>query len=107
MLASQAPNGGNLLVSSNSCDMAQGTPTFPSLKSVVIDNCLGLEKLPFDFNLAKRKLTLIQGQQNWWDSLKWDDPTAKHKFQSKFKSYDDYSNIVRVCRSTYFPVPAS
>ncbi|KAI9107752.1 hypothetical protein K1719_021088 [Acacia pycnantha] len=80
---------------------------FPSLKSVVIDNCLGLEKLPFDFNLAKRKLTLIQGQQNWWDSLKWDDPTAKHKFQSKFKSYDDYSNIVRVCRSTYFPVPAS
>ncbi|KAI9107495.1 hypothetical protein K1719_021532 [Acacia pycnantha] len=73
---------------------------FPSLKSVVIDSCPKLEKLPFDFNSAKHKLTLIQGQQNWWDNLKWDDPTAKDKFQSKFKCYDDYSDIVRVCRST-------
>ncbi|KAK4269410.1 hypothetical protein QN277_022570 [Acacia crassicarpa] len=53
---------------------------FPSLKSVVIFDCPKMEKLPFDFNSAKHKLTLIQGQQNWWDSLKWDDPTAKHKF---------------------------
>ncbi|KAI9107487.1 hypothetical protein K1719_021524 [Acacia pycnantha] len=57
---------------------------FPSLKSVVIYSCPKLEKLPFDFNSAKHELTLIQGQQNWWDNLKWDDPTAKQKFQSKF-----------------------
>ncbi|KAK4269413.1 hypothetical protein QN277_022573 [Acacia crassicarpa] len=60
---------------------------FPSLKFVVIDSCPKLEKLPFDSNSAKHKLTFIRGQQNWWDSLKWDDPTAKDKFQSKFKIY--------------------
>ncbi|KAI9107885.1 hypothetical protein K1719_021221 [Acacia pycnantha] len=61
---------------------------FPSLKSVVIHRCLKLEKLPFDFNSAKHKLTLIEGEQNWWDNLKWNDPTAKDKFQSKFRSVD-------------------
>ncbi|KAI9107814.1 hypothetical protein K1719_021150 [Acacia pycnantha] len=63
---------------------------FPSLKSVAIHKCPKLEKLPFDFKSAELKLTLIQGQQNWWDSLKWDDPTAKNKFQSKFKSFVHY-----------------
>ncbi|KAI9107803.1 hypothetical protein K1719_021139, partial [Acacia pycnantha] len=58
---------------------------FPSLKSVVISGCPKLEVLPFDFNSAKHKLTLIRGRQNWWDNLKWNDPTAKHNFQSKFK----------------------
>ncbi|KAI9107901.1 hypothetical protein K1719_021237 [Acacia pycnantha] len=67
---------------------------FPSLKSVLIRSCPKLEKLPFDSNSAKHKLTLIQGQQNWWDSLKWDDRTAKYKFQSKFKSYDNYMDII-------------
>ncbi|KAK4269414.1 hypothetical protein QN277_022574 [Acacia crassicarpa] len=60
---------------------------FPSLKWVFIHSCPKLEKLPFDSNSAKHKLTHIRGQQNWWDSLKWDDPTAKDKFQSKFKSF--------------------
>ncbi|KAI9107749.1 hypothetical protein K1719_021085 [Acacia pycnantha] len=57
---------------------------FPSLKLVSIRGCPKLEKLPFDFNSAKHELKLIHGQQNWWDNLKWDDPTAKQKFQSKF-----------------------
>ncbi|KAI9107887.1 hypothetical protein K1719_021223 [Acacia pycnantha] len=77
---------------------------FPSLKSVVIYSCPKLEKLPFDLNSAKHKFTLIQGQQNWWDSLKWDDPTAKHKFQSKFKSYVNSRDIVGVCRPTNLSV---
>ncbi|KAI9107833.1 hypothetical protein K1719_021169 [Acacia pycnantha] len=57
---------------------------FPSLKSIEIYACPKLERLPFDLNSAKDKLTLIRGRQNWWDNLKWDDPTAKQKFQSKF-----------------------
>ncbi|KAI9107802.1 hypothetical protein K1719_021138 [Acacia pycnantha] len=78
---------------------------FPSLKSVDIYRCPKLEKLPFDFNSAKDKLTLIRGEPNWWDSLKWDDPTAKLKFQSKFKSIANLEDIVRVCRSTYVDPP--
>ncbi|KAK4269416.1 hypothetical protein QN277_022576 [Acacia crassicarpa] len=60
---------------------------FPFLKSVLIDSCPKLDKLPFDSNSTKHELTAIHGQQNWWDSLTWDDPTAKDKFQSKFKSF--------------------
>ncbi|XP_028771739.1 disease resistance protein SUMM2-like [Neltuma alba] len=60
---------------------------FPSLRSITIVWCQKLNKLPLDSNSAKHKLTHIHGSQDWWDKLEWDDPAAKHKFQSKFKPY--------------------
>ncbi|XP_028771737.1 probable disease resistance protein At1g61190 [Neltuma alba] len=57
---------------------------FPYLISIDISKCPKLNKLPLDSNSAKHKLTHIQGRQDWWDKLEWDDPAAKHKFQSKF-----------------------
>ncbi|XP_028775877.1 probable disease resistance protein At5g63020 [Neltuma alba] len=58
---------------------------FPSLRSITIVWCRKLNKLPLDSNSAKHKLIDISGPQDWWDKLEWDDPAAKHKFQSKFK----------------------
>ncbi|XP_054791653.1 probable disease resistance protein At5g63020 [Prosopis cineraria] len=65
----------------------KATLPFPSLKSITIYDCPELKKLPLDSNSAKLKLTLIQGPENWWNNLEWDDHAAKQIFQSKFKAY--------------------
>ncbi|XP_028775882.1 putative disease resistance protein At5g05400 [Neltuma alba] len=66
---------------------------FPSLRYIGITSCPKLNKLPLDSNSAKHKLEHIHGPQDWWDKLEWDDPAAKHKFQSKF---EDPFPIVRL-----------
>ncbi|KAK4285085.1 hypothetical protein QN277_001828 [Acacia crassicarpa] len=58
--------------------------SFPSLKSIHVADCENLKKLPFDSNLAKAKLRLIKGFQEWWDNLEWDDLATKATFHSKF-----------------------
>ncbi|KAI9107438.1 hypothetical protein K1719_021475 [Acacia pycnantha] len=59
--------------------------SFPSLKAIRIRDCSNLKKLPLHFNSGKHKSTLINGEEDWWYNLEWDDPTSKHHFQSKFQ----------------------
>ncbi|KAK4252818.1 hypothetical protein QN277_010965 [Acacia crassicarpa] len=58
---------------------------FPSLKAIRIAGCSNLKKLPLHPISAMRKLTLINGEQDWWNNLKWDDPIVKDHFQLKFR----------------------
>ncbi|KAF7843315.1 putative disease resistance protein [Senna tora] len=59
--------------------------SFPSLRSIVIERCPKLNKLPLDSSSAN-KLKEIKGYRRWWDNLEWDDPAIKLKFQSKFQA---------------------
>ncbi|XP_054814826.1 LOW QUALITY PROTEIN: probable disease resistance protein At1g61300 [Prosopis cineraria] len=60
--------------------------SFPFLRSIEVENCANLKKLPFDSNSAKAKLRRTEGAQEWWDNLEWDDPALKATFQSKFRT---------------------
>ncbi|OWM80008.1 hypothetical protein CDL15_Pgr009986 [Punica granatum] len=59
---------------------------FPSLKSLVVEHCPKLEKLPLDSNSrgSARQLRRIEGGEKWWDGLRWDDPETKQYFSTKF-----------------------
>ncbi|RZC66049.1 hypothetical protein C5167_009744 [Papaver somniferum] len=46
---------------------------FPVLKHITVMYCPKLKKLPFD----PRTLRKIEGQKEWWESLVWEDETAK------------------------------
>ncbi|PKI36056.1 hypothetical protein CRG98_043527 [Punica granatum] len=61
---------------------------FPSLKSLVVEHCPKLEKLPLDSNSrgSARQLSRIYGGEKWWDGLRWDDPETKQYFSTKFVS---------------------
>lgn len=56
---------------------------FQSLTKVEVQQCPRLEKLPFDSNSAK-SLELINGEQSWWNGLKWEDEAIKRVFSSAF-----------------------
>ncbi|KAI9107550.1 hypothetical protein K1719_021587 [Acacia pycnantha] len=69
--------------------------SFPSLKVIRVNRCSNLKKLPLHSNSVRHKLTLINGEEDWWNNLEWDDPATKHSFQSKFQSsVFTYSSVV-------------
>ncbi|KAJ7962948.1 Disease resistance protein [Quillaja saponaria] len=57
---------------------------FPSLKTLNVDNCGDLVKLPFDSDSAK-SLEQIVGEPGWWDRLQWEDQSTMDIFSSKFQ----------------------
>ncbi|KAK1257279.1 hypothetical protein QJS04_geneDACA024109 [Acorus gramineus] len=52
---------------------------FPSLKKLSVSICPHLKKLPLEINSAP-DLEEIEGEQEWWDGLVWDDELIKQKF---------------------------
>ena len=51
----------------------------PSLRWISVWGCPRLKKLPFDSSICmSKKLEKIEGQQEWWDGLEWNDQTLMH-----------------------------
>ena len=47
---------------------------FPSLTNISVAFCPSLGKLPFDSKTGNKKsLQKINGEQQWWDALVWED----------------------------------
>ncbi|KAK4781212.1 hypothetical protein SAY87_017318 [Trapa incisa] len=61
--------------------------SFSSLKSILVYDCPGLKKLPFNRDSAK-SLKEIRGKKEWWDGLHWDDPATGGVFSQKFVEID-------------------
>ncbi|KAJ6974149.1 disease resistance protein [Populus alba x Populus x berolinensis] len=59
---------------------------FPSLKEIFVDDCPNLRKLPLNSNSAKEHRIVIQGWEDWWRGLEWEDEAAQHTFLPSFKS---------------------
>ncbi|KAH7565101.1 hypothetical protein JRO89_XS09G0132200 [Xanthoceras sorbifolium] len=57
---------------------------FSSLRSIKVDRCPSLTKLPFTAETAK-SLKAIGGDRDWWDKLEWEDEAIKHSFTSKLQ----------------------
>ncbi|KAJ9190110.1 hypothetical protein P3X46_001341 [Hevea brasiliensis] len=60
---------------------------FPSLQVLRVTGCPSLKKLPFDSNSAKNNLEKIEGAEEWWNELQWEDDAYKLAFASKFTRY--------------------
>ena len=59
---------------------------FPSLRQIYVFGCRSLKKLPFDSNICmSKKLEKIEGQQEWWDGLEWNDQTLMHNLTPYFQ----------------------
>ncbi|KAJ7951830.1 Disease resistance protein [Quillaja saponaria] len=61
---------------------------FPCLKKIKVTYCPTLLKLPFDSSSANNSLESLTGELDWWNSLHWEDQSAKDIFSSKFQSID-------------------
>ena len=56
----------------------------PYLKTISVNDCPGLRKLPLNSGSANNSLNAICGSREWWDQLEWEDEDAKNVFGSKF-----------------------
>ncbi|PKI67360.1 hypothetical protein CRG98_012230 [Punica granatum] len=57
---------------------------FPALKEIKVRGCFELKELPLNCDSAKNSLQVIEGEQAWWEGLKWDDPASEQVFSTKF-----------------------
>ncbi|KAJ6694440.1 hypothetical protein OIU85_005152 [Salix viminalis] len=58
---------------------------FPYLKEIFVDDCPNLRKLPLNSNSAKEHRIVIQGWEDWWGRLEWEDEAAQQTFLPSFK----------------------
>ena len=59
---------------------------FPSLRLIDVWGCPRLKKLPFDSSICmSKKLEKIEGEQEWWDGLEWNDQTLMHNLTPYFQ----------------------
>ncbi|XP_074574306.1 putative disease resistance protein At1g61300 [Curcuma longa] len=58
---------------------------FPYLEYIHVTFCRKLKKLPFGAEILKNRLKLIQGDDNWWNNLDWDDESIKDSLTPYFR----------------------
>ncbi|KAK8546908.1 hypothetical protein V6N13_093947 [Hibiscus sabdariffa] len=57
---------------------------FPCLKSISIEDCPKLKKLPLNSDSAEENHITIKGSQIWWTELEWENEATRHAFLSSF-----------------------
>ncbi|KAK1320030.1 hypothetical protein QJS10_CPB04g01835 [Acorus calamus] len=61
--------------------ICEGVISWPSLKDVIIEECVKLRRLPFGADSAP-SLKTIKCEKELWDSLEWEDDATRKQFQS-------------------------
>ncbi|WCJ40585.1 Disease resistance protein (CC-NBS-LRR class) family [Euphorbia peplus] len=62
------------------------TLPFQCLKEIIVDECRNLRKLPLNSNSARKNRIVIQGWEDWWKNLEWEDEATRSIFLHSFKS---------------------
>ncbi|TQD70633.1 hypothetical protein C1H46_043834 [Malus baccata] len=57
----------------------------PYLKTIVVFNCPQLKQLPLDSSVNRRNV-VIEGEEEWWNGLEWEDGTTRNDFISCFRN---------------------
>ncbi|KAE8721203.1 putative Disease resistance protein family [Hibiscus syriacus] len=60
---------------------------FPCLKSVYIEDCPKLKKLPLNSDSAKGNHITIRGFQDWWEQLEWENEATRNAFMPSFEAH--------------------
>lgn len=68
--------------------------TFPSLESLQISACPSLKRLPF--LTIPRKLKCIRGENDWWDSLEWENENLESSFEPYFHGLSDEDQLSEI-----------
>ncbi|KAG6508047.1 hypothetical protein ZIOFF_033402 [Zingiber officinale] len=58
---------------------------FPYLEYISVLDCPKLKKLPFGVEILKNRLKRIDGEDNWWNNLDWDDQIIKNSLTPYFR----------------------
>ncbi|XP_058074713.1 disease resistance protein SUMM2-like [Magnolia sinica] len=58
---------------------------FPSLEKLAVYKCPKLKKLPIGLQSANNPLKEIEGEQEWWDGLEWEEDGIKSNLFPLFK----------------------
>ncbi|XVF24831.1 hypothetical protein REPUB_Repub13aG0161800 [Reevesia pubescens] len=58
---------------------------FPHLKELIIEECPKLRKLSLNSDSAKGQKILIQGKEEWWKDLEWEDESTRNALLPSFK----------------------
>ncbi|KAJ0076239.1 hypothetical protein Patl1_34788 [Pistacia atlantica] len=60
---------------------------FPNLREISVLLCPKVKKLPLDSNSAKEHKIVIEGQEEWWKELQWEDEATLNAFLPCFRSH--------------------
>ncbi|EHA8589756.1 putative Disease resistance protein [Cocos nucifera] len=69
--------------------MWEGVLYLESLQAIEVTSCPSLRQLAIDIEKTPA-LEVIQGESEWWNSLKWQNDSSKSHFQNRFKLQDQY-----------------
>ncbi|KAJ0102142.1 hypothetical protein Patl1_04096 [Pistacia atlantica] len=58
---------------------------FPTLKEIEVIGCPQLKRLLLDSDCAKEGGIVIEGEQQWWEGLQWEDLAIRASFEPCFK----------------------
>ncbi|PPD74125.1 hypothetical protein GOBAR_DD28947 [Gossypium barbadense] len=58
---------------------------FPQLKEIRIVECPMLKKVPLNSNSAKGQRLTIEGEEEWWKDVEWEDESTQIAFLPSFK----------------------
>ncbi|XP_065850677.1 probable disease resistance protein At5g63020 isoform X2 [Euphorbia lathyris] len=58
---------------------------FPCLKKIEVIECSLLRKLPVNSDCAKASEMIIEGEEEWWNDIQWEDDATKTTFVPCFK----------------------
>ncbi|XVE89126.1 hypothetical protein DITRI_Ditri19aG0125600 [Diplodiscus trichospermus] len=53
---------------------------FSCIKEVTVEKCPKLRRLPLNSNSAKGKKISLEGEEQWWQELQWDDESSRNAF---------------------------
>ncbi|KAK6912186.1 Leucine-rich repeat [Dillenia turbinata] len=59
---------------------------FPCLREIRVNYCPKLKKLPFNSQTSKSRIYEIEGAEEWWNALEWDDEDTRTTFLPFFKT---------------------
>ncbi|CAL9010467.1 unnamed protein product [Prunus brigantina] len=59
----------------------------PFLKKIIIVRCPVLTRLPLNSTSAQTSNLIIEGQEEWWNGLEWEDQAARNAFLPCFRPF--------------------
>ncbi|RVW30871.1 putative disease resistance protein [Vitis vinifera] len=63
-------------------------PPFLHLERILVVGCPKLKKLPLNSNSARERRVMIEGEEEWWNELEWEDEATLNTFLPNFQALD-------------------
>ena len=68
-------------------------PPFLHLERILVVGCPKLKKLPLNSNSARERRVMIEGEEEWWNELEWEDEATLNTFLPNFQALDKNKGV--------------